>query len=160
MYRRMRSSARIRQFSLMILGQCGHWPLHKLSFPSVICVQPKDLRTGDGSKILRFHFILLRMTQKSKSVLSNPFVSPKIRTPLRGVSAILYAYPSTSLRMRPDTHGFSHGLKKCPLDTFLPSLRSGRPFESLCIAKNKDTPAGCPYFWRRRWDSNPRGIAP
>ena len=27
--------------------------------------------------------------------------------------------------------GLSHGLRKCPLDTFLPSLRSGRPFESL-----------------------------
>ena len=28
-------------------------------------------------------------------------------------------------------NGLSHGLRKCPLDTFLPSLRSGRPFESL-----------------------------
>ena len=30
-------------------------------------------------------------------------------------------------------HGFSHGLKKCPPDTFLPSLRSSRPFESLLL---------------------------
>ena len=31
---------------------------------------------------------------------------------------------------QPESEGFSHGLKKCPPDTFLPSLRSGRPFKS------------------------------
>ena len=40
-----------------------------------------------------------------------------------------------SFGMQPDAHGFSHGLKKCPPDTFLPSLRSGRPFESLSAKK-------------------------
>ena len=34
-------------------------------------------------------------------------------------------------RMRLKSEGLSHRLKKCPPDTFLPSLRSGRPFESL-----------------------------
>ena len=30
----------------------------------------------------------------------------------------------------PVMHGLSHGLNKCPPDTYLPALRSGRPFES------------------------------
>ena len=33
-------------------------------------------------------------------------------------------------RVRSENDGFSHGLKKCPPDTFLPRLRRGRPFES------------------------------
>ena len=33
--------------------------------------------------------------------------------------------------------GFSHELKKCPPDTFLPSLRSGRSFESHIHSINK-----------------------
>ena len=44
-------------------------------------------------------------------------------------------------RMRPDAHGFSHGLKKCPPDTFLPSLRSGRPFKSTPPIRNKKEPS-------------------
>ena len=34
-------------------------------------------------------------------------------------------------RVRPQIKGLSHGLKKCPPDTFSPRLRRGRPFESL-----------------------------
>ena len=33
-------------------------------------------------------------------------------------------------RVRPQIKGLSHGLKKCPPDTFSPRLRRGRPFES------------------------------
>ena len=45
------------------------------------------------------------------------------------------AYSVLRLRLHPSgTHpkaqGLSHGLMKCPPDTSLPSLRSGRPFES------------------------------
>ena len=35
-----------------------------------------------------------------------------------------------SYGLRSERQGFSHGLKKCPPDTFLPGLRPGRPFES------------------------------
>ena len=46
-------------------------------------------------------------------------------------SATHFAFCSHSYRLRPECEGFSHGLKKCPPDTFLPSLRSGRPFKSF-----------------------------
>ena len=44
--------------------------------------------------------------------------------------------------------GLSHGLKKCPPDTFLPRLRRGRPFESPPeIQKVKNpTPKGVGFF--------------
>ena len=44
-------------------------------------------------------------------------------------------------RMRPQIKGLSHGLKKCPPDTFLPSLRSGRPFVSLSSGVPKKRPS-------------------
>ena len=34
------------------------------------------------------------------------------------------------------------------------------PFESHLRSKNKDHPDGWSLFWRRRWDSNPRGVLP
>ena len=44
-------------------------------------------------------------------------------------------------------HGLSHGLKKCPPDTFLPSLRSGRPFEScLPVYQKRGCPLGILFF--------------
>ena len=51
----------------------------------------------------------------------------------------MMALCSHPYRVRSYSYGFSHGLNKCPLDTCLPSLRSGRPFESRCISKKKDT---------------------
>ncbi len=45
-------------------------------------------------------------------------------------------------RARSQVHGFSHGLKKCPPDTFLPSLRSGRPFKSLLLRQKEMPPFG------------------
>ena len=51
------------------------------------------------------------------------------------------------IQMRPQIKGLSHGLRKCPPDTFLPSLRSGRPFEStLDINKKPDTRMGIWFF--------------
>ena len=47
---------------------------------------------------------------------------------------------------QPDVHGFSHGLKKCPPDTFLPSLRSGRPFESSAAPPKRRTPKWVSFF--------------
>ena len=44
--------------------------------------------------------------------------------------------------MRPNAHGFSHGLKKCPPDTFLPALRPGRPFESHSLPIEKPPEGG------------------
>ena len=42
----------------------------------------------------------------------------------------ILAFRLQSYGPQPESEGFSHGLKKCPPDTFLPSLRSGRPFKS------------------------------
>ena len=36
-------------------------------------------------------------------------------------------------RMHPEYEGLSHGLQNSPPDCFVPSLRSGRPFESLGV---------------------------
>ena len=49
-------------------------------------------------------------------------------------------------RMRPQIKGLSHGLKKCPPDTFLPALQAGRPFESLPGSKKADTRMGICFF--------------
>ena len=64
---------------------------------------------------------------------------------------------SQSYGLRPLIEGFSHGLRKCPPDTFLPSLCSGRPFKSAPTNK-KQTPSEWMgfVFWRRRRDLNPR----
>ena len=69
-----------------------------------------------------------------------------------------YVYPYASYGMQPDIHGFSHGLKKCPPDTFLPSLRSGRPFESRSAPK-EIAARRRHFFWRRVRDSNPRFLS-
>ena len=71
---------------------------------------------------------------------------------------VYYAHPSTSLRMRPDVHGFSPGLTKCPPDTLLPHLWWGRPFESLLCA-NKKAARRRHFLWRRVRDSNPRFLS-
>ena len=52
------------------------------------------------------------------------------------------AFRLQSYEPQPESEGFSHGLKKCPPDTFLPSLRSGRPFKSPIDVKKPDTPKG------------------
>ena len=60
-------------------------------------------------------------------------------------------------RVRSQVHGFSHGLKKCPPDTFLPSLRSGRPFKSTLLhQKRNPIRMDGISFWRSRRDLNPR----
>ena len=46
--------------------------------------------------------------------------------------------------MRPETHGFSHGLSNSPPDCLIPSLRSGRPFESRHSSK-KSGDCGCSH---------------
>ena len=53
-----------------------------------------------------------------------------------------FAFRSQSSGLRPKSEGFSHGLKKYPLDTFLPSLWSGRPFKSLVTYKTRPYPKG------------------
>ena len=54
---------------------------------------------------------------------------------------------STPIRVRPQIEGLSHGLRKCPPDTFLPRLRRGRPFESCQRNQKQDSPQrGCPVF--------------
>ena len=58
----------------------------------------------------------------------------------------LFDICSRSYGPRPDIEGFSHGLKKCPPDTFLPSLRSGRPFKSPIDDKNTHIPKGIWVF--------------
>ncbi len=63
-------------------------------------------------------------------------------------------------RMRPQTKGLSHGLKKCPPDTFLPSLRSGRPFESFFRRTKKEDALRHPLFWYAGRDSNPQPSEP
>lgn len=46
--------------------------------------------------------------------------------------------------MRPETNGFSHGLSNSPPDCLIPSLRSGRPFESRHSSK-KSGDCGCSH---------------
>ena len=47
-----------------------------------------------------------------------------------------------SYGMHLKSEGLSHGLRKCPPDTFLPCLRQGRPFESLSRIKKSECPQG------------------
>ena len=64
------------------------------------------------------------------AVLSNTMDASKI-------VSICYVHPSTSIWMRPDAHGFSHGLNKCPPDTCLHQCAHWcRPFESYLICAN------------------------
>ena len=58
----------------------------------------------------------------------------------------ILAFRLQSSGPQPESEGFSHGLKKCPPDTFLPSLRSGRPFKSPIDVKKPDTPKGVSGF--------------
>ena len=58
------------------------------------------------------------------------------------VKHFLY-FPRTDFRphpsgMRPEARGISHGLKKCPPDTFSPRRCRGRPFDSLPRQIKKD----------------------
>ena len=57
----------------------------------------------------------------------------------------ILAFRLQSYGPQPESEGFSHGLKKCPPDTFLPSLRSGRPFKSPPSAK-KVHPEGVDFL--------------
>ena len=45
--------------------------------------------------------------------------------------------------------------KKCPPDTFCPTLL-GRPFKSHPFVKKHHNPMGCGVFWRSERDLNPR----
>ena len=75
------------------------------------------------------------------------------------ITAFHYVHPSTSLRMHPDVHGFSHDLRNSPPDCFLPSLWSGRSFESRSSLKILIPRMGYEDFWRRVRDSNPRFLS-
>ena len=56
------------------------------------------------------------------------------------------------------SEGLSHALQNSPPDCFVPSLRSGRPFESYPSIKKEAARKGSLFFWCERWDSNPHGI--
>ena len=78
---------------------------------------------------------------------SNPIPAHK---KYRGFASVAFVHYGTGLRPHgPQSafHGFSPGLKKCPPDTFLPSLRSGRPlripFRSI---KNTEALPRLPLF--------------
>ena len=52
----------------------------------------------------------------------------------------LYSLPpfySQSCGLRPESLVFSHGLNKCPPDTYFPGLCPDRPFKSRCSAIEK-----------------------
>ena len=63
-------------------------------------------------------------------------------------------------RMRLQIKGLSHGLKKCPPDTFLP--RFARPPFRVppSVLKNADTHLGIRIFWYTGRDSNPQPSEP
>ena len=61
---------------------------------------------------------------------------------LSATAATQIDFRPQSFGLRSEINGFSHGLKKCPPDTFLPSLREGRPFESTIPVKTKKTIQG------------------
>ena len=92
-----------------------------------------------------------RQTTVHRSVVFRFSYYPSLLRPL-------LAFRPQSFRLRPEIEGFSHGLKKCPPDTFLPSLRSGRPFKSLHHHKRKNLipKDEVSLLWRRRRDLNPR----
>ena len=75
-------------------------------------------------------------------------------TPARSLRPLL-DHRSQSYGLRPLIEGFSHGLRKCPPDTFLPSVPSGRPFKSA-LTNKKEHPSEWMgvLFWRRRRDLN------
>ena len=56
------------------------------------------------------------------------------------------------------TNGFSHDLINSPLDCLLPSLRSGRSFESRHRPKNEDCPFGQSSFFGRSIGIRTRGL--
>ena len=74
--------------------------------------------------------------------------------------ALLSWSVSASCRMYPQTKGLSHGLKKCPPDTFLPARPSGRPFESRPENQKSRYPNGYLLFWYTGRDSNPQPSEP
>ena len=51
--------------------------------------------------------------------------------------------------MRLKSEGLSHELRKCPPDCFIPSLRSGRAFESHLRTKNEPPHKGSSFFGAR-----------
>ena len=60
-------------------------------------------------------------------------------------------FQPTPIRVRSEIYGLSHGLNKCPPDTCLPSLRSGRPFKSrLRNQKENGYPFGYPFLFGAR----------
>jgi len=85
-------------------------------------------------------------TNKRTAVGLSVFDSPQ----LKRTGASILRCPGPVCQRTPV---FSHGLKKCPPDTFLPSLRSGRPFKSLLISANKNSrPVGRRFvvYWLQK----------
>ena len=81
----------------------------------------------------------------------------RVLYPAKHDSGTILSFRPQSSGLRPETEGFSHGLNKCPPDTCLPSLRSGRPFKSHFPDIKKTHTGRCGSFlWRRRRDLNPR----
>ena len=65
-------------------------------------------------------------------------------TVLCGNRVMLFHSQSSGLRL--EKHGISHGLTNSPPDCLLPSLRSGRPFDSTYLSQKERPPVRWPFF--------------
>ena len=114
-----------------------------------------DLKCCESAWISRLHSISLEMTKLGSwsqltICLLNPIVWSPVSFPHRfswscgefcrggyGLSIRKMNRSQQPYRLPSSVHGFSHGLTNSPPDCLLPSLRSGRPFESRpTYAKN------------------------
>ena len=91
------------------------------AFGSLLCKKFRSPRKGNRNFGARVLIGLFR-----KCARTNTFL----------VSCI-FEFDPHPYRMRLKFKGLSHELRKCPPDTFLPSLRSGRSFESHLSRKQK-----------------------
>ena len=123
------------------------------------------LRTPEGTRLL-FSFLLERKIQmlppsRPAAIGAHPhrislfgslplfLVHTTLLDAMLIALALLSWSVSASCRMYPQTKGLSHGLKKCPPDTFLPARPSGRPFESRPENQKSRYPNGYLLFWHK-----------
>ncbi len=83
------------------------------------------------STFIRMYFLSSKIKETSKKDVSCVlWMHNTIDVFPYHLSKTIFHFSLQSSGLRPEMKGLSHGLKKCPPDTFLPSIRLGRPFKS------------------------------
>ena len=115
------------------------WGLH--DFQSCALGQLRDFSIPFlSSSVATDWFIILHGSLFVNSYFKffqNIFSARKISFSRLEILRPLLDHRSQSYGLRPLIEGFSHGLRKCPPDTFLPSVPSGRPFKSAPTNKKE-----------------------